>query len=272
MDEVLVFIDEVNKKPFFLYYSPYAVHSPIHAYKKLLSNYTDKAEWNGQNNPAYASMIENLDNQIGRLITHLKNTKLLGNTLIIFISDNGGVYRVTKQWPLRAGKGSYYEGGIREPMFIYWKDHVEPGSSSDFPVSNMDFFPTILEIIGTSVEDKTKLDGMSIVPLINGNTLSDRSLFWHFPFYLEGGNKETQDPKFRTRPGSALRYGDWKLIEYFENGDFELYNLREDIGEKNNLAGSESQKLDELKNMLKKWRQNVGAPVPVEINPDWIAK
>ncbi|MCK5820596.1 MAG: sulfatase [Bacteroidales bacterium] len=270
MDKVLEFLDSVGSSPFFLNYSPYAVHSPIHPIRDLLPKYTNKAEWNGQNNAKYATMIENLDTQIGRMISYLMETDKLDNTLIIFISDNGGVYKFTKQWPLRAGKGAYYEGGIREPMFAYWKGKILAGSVCEDPISNLDFYPTLVDLTGINLPTDTKLDGNSLLPLFLGEKQTlNRPLFWHFPIYLEGGNKETQDPRFRSRPGSAIRYGDWKLIEYFENGDLELYNLTEDVGEKNNLAESNPEKLDELKKMLDEWRQSVGAPVPSEINPDW---
>ena len=269
MDGVLDFLDQVDEQAFFLYYSPYAVHSPIHPYKPLLDKYSHKAEWNGQKNAKYATMVENTDTQVGRLINHLTESKELENTLIIFISDNGGVYKTTKQWPLRAGKGSYYEGGVREPMFVYWNGKIKAGSISDVPVSNLDFYPTLLEIAGLEQAGDFKLDGQSILPIFEGNSIEERPIYWHFPFYLEGGNKESQDRKFRTRPGSAVRFGDWKLIEYFENGEDELYNLVSDIGEKNNLTESNPEKLKELKKILSDWRTQTEAPVPTEINPDW---
>lgn len=270
MDKVLEFLDTVGDAPFFLNYSPYAVHGPFHPFRELLPKYNNKQEWNGQNNAKYATMIENLDNQIGRMITYLSESGKLDNTLIIFISDNGGVYKVTKQWPLRAGKGSYYEGGIREPMFVYWKGQILAGTVCDDPVSNLDFYPTLVDLVGIDLPQGTRTDGHSLLPLfLNKKQTLDRPLFWHFPIYLQGGNEETQDRLFRTRPGSALRFGDWKLIEYFENNEFELYNLKDDIGEKNNLANSNPEKLDELKKMLDEWRRNVGAPVPDKINSDW---
>ena len=215
-------------------------------------------------------MIENLDTQIGRLVDLLTETDKIDNTFILFTSDNGGVYKITKQWPLRAGKGSYYEGGIREPMFVFWKGKIPAGTKSDVPVTNLDFFPTILDVAGIATPADKVLDGKSILPALTGNgTLRERPLFWHFPIYLGGGNRETQDPVFRTRPGSAIRLGDWKLIQYFENDDLELYNLKEDIGEKNNLILTNTGKTKELLNLLKKWRNETNAPVPNELNPDF---
>lgn len=270
MDKTLEFLKSLDETPFFMYYSPYAVHTPIQPVKALQPKYEGKAEWNGQNNAKYATMVENLDIQVGRMIDFLKETGKLENTFILFISDNGGVYRITKQWPLRAGKGAYYEGGIREPMFAYWQGKIPKGAKCDIPVTNLDFFPTILEAAGVNKPADKVLDGESILPILTkGASLADRPLYWHFPIYLQGGNKETQDPLFRTRPGSAIRLGDWKLIQYFENNDIELYNLKEDIGERNNLTTSNPGKVEELLEMLDKWRDETNAPVPTALNPDY---
>ncbi len=270
MDEVLYFIDTTaHDKPFFLYYSPYAVHTPVQPVKSLLDKYQNKTAWNGQNNSNYATMIENVDTQIGRLIQKLSEKRFLKNTLIIFTSDNGGVYRITKQWPLRAGKGSYYEGGIRVPMFAYWQGKIKSGMKSEILVSNLDFYPTVLDIADIEKPDNKVLDGTSLVSVIMNNDEPKRTLYWHFPIYLEGGNQETQDPKFRTRPGSAIREGDWKLIQYFENDDLELYNLKTDVGEEHNLMNINKEKTQELLNKLNSWREKVNAPVPNRINPDY---
>uniref|UniRef100_UPI0032172C11 sulfatase n=1 Tax=uncultured Draconibacterium sp. TaxID=1573823 RepID=UPI0032172C11 len=270
MDKTLDFLNSTDDKPFFLYYSPYAVHTPIHPVKDLLPKYKNKTEWNGQKNAEYATMVENLDKQIGRMISLLKETGKLENTFILFISDNGGVYKITKQWPLRAGKGAYYEGGIREPMFAFWQGKIKKNTKSDVPVTNIDFYPTLLEVAGITKPESKVLDGQSIVPVLTKNKLlEERPLFWHFPIYLESGNKETQDMLFRTRPGSAIRLGDWKLIQYFENNEIELYNLKEDIGEKNNLATCEPEKVKELTDILETWRKETNAPVPTELNPDY---
>ncbi len=270
MDKVIEFVKNTDNRPFFLYYSPYAVHTPIQPVEDFIDKYKSKKEWNGQNNIGYATMIENLDTQIGRLITLLEENGTLTNTFIIFTSDNGGVYRITKQWPLRAGKGSYYEGGIREPMFVYWEGKVKAGTRNATPVTNLDFYPTIVEVAGINIPEGKILDGESLVPLIKGSgSLSERSLFWHFPIYLEQGNKETQDSLFRTRPGSAIRMGDWKLIEYFEDGDLELYNIKDDISESTDLSLNNTEELQELYEILNIWRQQVNAPVPFELNTDY---
>lgn len=273
MDKVLDFLTTTDDQPFFLYYASYAVHTPIQSVKELLPKYQDKPEWNGQNNAKYATMVENLDTQVGRLIEALRSSGKFDNTMIMLTSDNGGVYNITKQWPLRAGKGSYYEGGIREPMLAVWKGKIAAGQSSEVPVTNLDFYPTILEVAGIEKPADKLLDGTSILPVLTGKgTVEERPLFWHFPIYLEGGNPETQDPVFRTRPGSAMRMGKWKLIQYFENNEIELYNLEEDLSEKNNLAETNPAKAKELLNVLKTWREKTQAPVPEQLNPDYLGK
>ncbi len=271
MDKTIEFLKTTGNKPFFMYYSPYAVHAPLQPVKSLLLKYKNKAEWNGQKNAKYATMVENLDTQIGRMIRYLKESGKLNNTFILFISDNGGVYRFTKQWPLRAGKGSYYEGGIREPMFINWPGKIDGGVKIDVPVTNLDIYPTLLNVAGATIPDGKTIDGRSVLPIIKGARIALRPLFWHFPIYLEGGNIETQDVKFRTRPGSAIRLGNWKLIQYFENNDIELYNLNNDIGEKNNLAKTNPEMVKKLVGMLDKWRKNTNAPVPSELNPNYVS-
>ncbi|MFV0507568.1 MAG: sulfatase [Bacteroidales bacterium] len=263
MDRTLDFLSDI-KQPFFLYYAPYAVHTPIQPVKDLLPKYANKKAWNGQDNAKYATMVENVDRQIGRMISKLEETGKMENTLILFTSDNGGVFKITKQYPLRAGKGSYYEGGTRVPMFAFWKDKIKKGKS-EVPVSNIDFYPTILEATGTKKPEYKHLDGLSLLPIANGIT-PNRNLYWHFPIYLEGGNKETQDPIFRTRPGSSIRSGNWKLIQYFENNDVELYNLKDDPSEKNNMATTAPEKTEELLKMLNKWRKETKAPIPTELN------
>ena len=271
MDKTLDFLKSAGEAPFFLYYSPYAVHTPIHPVKSLLPKYKNKPGWKEQNNAKYATMVENLDIQIGRMIEYLERSGKLKNTFILFISDNGGVYKVTKQRPLRAGKGSYYEGGIREPMFAYWKGKIEAGTKSEEPVSNLDFYPTILEAAGIEKPDDKILDGQSILPILTQKgTLGLRPLYWHFPIYLGGGNKESQDLVFRTRPGSAIRLGDWKLIQYFENNDIELYNLKNDISEKINMAGTNPEKVKEMLKILENWREKVNAPIPTKLNPEYV--
>ena len=239
----------------------------------LLDKYLGKSPSNGQNDAKYATIVENLDRNIGRLIDLLQEKKLFDNTFIFFVTDNGGLFKVTKQRPLRAGKGSYYEGGIRIPAFVVWPGRIRPGQVSEVPITNLDIFPTLLELAGIEKPENKNLDGISLLPLLTaGKNLPKRPFFWHFPIYLEGGNAESQDPVFRTRPGSSIRYGDWKLIQYFENGNLELYNLKEDISESNNLVNKKPDKAKELLTLIENWRESTHAPIPETLNPDFIAK
>lgn len=271
MEKTIKFIDSA-RNPFFLYYSPYAVHTPITPVNELVEKYNKKPHWNGQNNPEYASMIENLDRNIGLLISKLKERKLFNNTLIIFTSDNGGLFGITNQHPLRAGKGSYYEGGIREPFFFVLNHRIKANTISDIPITNLDLFPTILEYAGIN-NDELPFDGTSLRSILEEKLEKlERPLFWHFPVYLQAYNtsdNENRDSIFRTRPGSLVRYGDWKLHYYFENNEVELYNLSEDIGERNNLAQIETEKTEEMLNYLKNWWNDTDAPIPQNLNPEY---
>ncbi|MEX0275382.1 MAG: sulfatase [Flavobacteriaceae bacterium] len=272
MEKTMEFLDTVNR-PFFLYYSPYAVHTPIQPIDSLVNKYAGKPAFNGQQNVAYATMIENLDRNIGLLVSSLKEKGQFNNSLIIFTSDNGGLYGITQQKPLRAGKGSYYEGGIREPFFFVWNGKIQANTTSDVPIMNLDVFPTLLSAIGVD-NDSYPFDGKNVLPILLGNEQHlDRALYWHFPIYLEAynmHNNENRDSLFRTRPGSVVNYKEWKLHYYFENNEVELYNLAKDIGERNNVALKNPGKRDELLGYLKKWWKETNAPIPKTINPDYI--
>ncbi len=268
--EAINFLKTVgNDEPFFMNFATYAVHTPLQPKPELKKKYEAKTGWNGQKNASYAAMIEALDTNIGRLMDYLKSSGKMNNTFIVFASDNGGVYRITRQWPLRAGKGSYYEGGIRIPMFFVWPGKIKAGKISEQMVSNIDFYPTFLAVAGIEPPTGKILDGVSLMPALRGERLADRPLFWHFPIYLEGGNEETGDLTFRTRPGSVMEYEGWKLHEYFEDGHLELYNLGAEIDEKKNLESTYPQKTEELHRMLEVWRERTKAPVPEELNPDF---
>lgn len=271
MDHTLEFLDTVAQ-PFFLHYTPYAVHTPIHPVESLLEKYVRKTGSNGQQNADYATMIENLDRNIGRLISSLEEKGVFNNTLIIFTSDNGGLYGITKQRPLRAGKGSYYEGGIRVPFFFVYSDVISANTTSEIPISNIDIFPTILHYAGIT-NNQILLDGTDLSPLLENHQHDlQRPMFWHFPIYLQAYNvhdNENRDSLFRTRPGSVIREGDYKLHYYFEDDAVELYNLAEDIGERKNLASTEPEIRDSLLATLRNWWNATNAPVPQHLNPDY---
>lgn len=271
-DEAIEFLDSIGNKPFFLNYAPYIVHTPIQPKPQLEEKYNNKSRTNQHDNAGYAAMVETMDKNIGRLVEYLKETEKYDNTLIIFTSDNGGLNEISRQWPLRAGKGSYFEGGIRVPMIAIWNAKIEAGSFSRKSVSQIDFFPTFLDAAGIDIPKNKVLDGESLMPIFNGESFLERPLFWHFPIYLQAysdDNPETHDVYFRTRPGSLVLKYPWKLHEYFEDGRLELYNLELDIRETTNLVEIFPEKTKELHAILENWRKELDAPVPEELNPEY---
>lgn len=281
-DESLKFLEANKEGPFFLFLSFYTVHTPIEAnrtyidrFKAKLANSSDSipvkmSEHDGftvqnQVNPDYASMIFALDVNIGRIITKLEDLNLSENTIIIFTSDNGGLSTLgeartapTSVKPLRAGKGWCYEGGIRVPLII-----KDPGkelpAEIDYPVISMDFYPTILELAGLPLAPEQHADGLSIVPLLNGEISIDReALFWHFPHYH--GSTWT--------PGTALRAGKWKLIEFYDEEKIELYDLETDLRESNDLSEDYPEIVQELQSRLSEIQMSTKAKIPT-VNPDF---
>lgn len=275
-EEAVKIITEQKDNPFFLSFTPYTVHTPIQGRQDLVEKFQAKKPNKYQNNAKYAAMIYSLDLAVGRIVATLEKEELLENTLLIFTSDNGGHSPVTSNAPLRAGKGSYYEGGIREPFFFSWKGHIANNLVIDTPITNLDLFPTLAAVIQADLPSDKVLDGENLLPLLTELTdktpRKKRALFWHFPIYLQASqknNRETRDPQFRTRPGSVIRSGDWKLHHYFEDNGLELYNLAKDPSEKNNLADSKPEKVKILLQQLTEWRQKTSAPIPTELNPDY---
>ena len=273
--EAVRLIEKADRtRPFFLYYATYAVHTPLQAEPELIAKYKAKAPTDAHKNPVYAALVEAMDRNVGRVLQAIRDNGLEENTLIIFTSDNGGVYNISRQWPLRAGKGSFYEGGIRVPLIVYQKGKYEHREINDVSVSQLDFFPTLMDLIGLDTAQLT-LDGISLAHLLNDgadSSLDERPLFWHFPAYLEGGNKETTDPIFRSRPVSVVRQGKWKLIENLEDGRLELYDLFNDESEKEDLSVKCPVEKERLYQVLKDWRDQVNAPVPTELNPQYDRK
>jgi arylsulfatase A-like enzyme len=276
-EETNRFIRENQDRPFFAYFSFYAVHTPLMAPPELVAKYEEKrrrlgveARWGEepprqvrlvQEHVVYAGMVEAMDRAVGKVLKQLDELGLAENTVVIFTSDNGGLSTSegspTSNAPLRAGKGWMYEGGIREPLLVRWPGVIKAGTVTATPVSSPDFFPTVLEIAGSSASTAERAwDGESLLPVWKGGTLPERSLFWHYPHYGNQG----------SAPASAVRHGKWKLIEWLEDGKLELFNLEEDLGETNNLVASESALVTHLKRRLDEWRKQVGALMPVE-NP-----
>lgn len=269
--EAVDYIRKHKDRPFFLYLSFNAVHGPFEAKPNWENHFTGKPAVGGWGDPTYAAMISSLDENVGRVLAVLKELELSDNTLLVFGSDNGGVGgytregirfgEVTDNAPLRAGKGTLYEGGIRVPYIFCWPGKIAAQTVCDLPMDNVDLYPTFLEVAGALPPENYPLDGASILDLltqggkIEGRTV--RPLFQHFPGYLGG-----DDNTWRTAPVGVIQDGDWKLMEFFEDGKLELYQLKDDIGEKNNLATSHADKAQELLTKLKAWRQSTDARMP----------
>ncbi len=259
-DEVLRIIASSKDRPFFLYLPHYAVHTPLQAKSEKIVKYRAQAkESEPQHNATYAAMIESLDESVGRIMDKIDSLKLADNTLVIFTSDNGGLMlnQVTSNAPLRAGKGSAYEGGVRVPLIVRYPPLVKAGSTCDVPAMSIDLAPTIAELAG--VKNAPQMDGVSLMRLLKDAAadLGRESIYWHYPHYHPGG----------ASPYGAIRQGAWRLVEFFEEGKVELYNLANDAGEAADVAQMNPQKRDLLLANLRAWRKEVGAQLPLD-NPN----
>lgn len=286
-DEAIKFIENNRQKPFFVYLSYYAVHNPMQGKKDLVEHFTKRADSMGlskqnafsrekdwikpsmsdnfreriiQSNPVYAAMVKSVDENIGKLLSRLKELGLEENTIIIFTSDNGGLATSegspTCNAPLRAGKGWLYEGGIRVPLIIRYKPYGI-GKEIHTPVCSVDYFPTILEMTG-SENEKIKTDGISIMPIFEEDKMKERPLFWHYPHYSNQG----------VEPGSAVRLGRYKLIDNFERNRQELYDLETDLSETTDISMKNPEKTKELYDLLNEWRKKNNAKMMIP-NPNW---
>jgi arylsulfatase A-like enzyme len=297
-DEAIKFLRAHAGEPFLLVLSHYAVHTPIESKDELTARYEEKAaalppnpepftpegedatSKTRQDRPDYAGMIASTDESVGRILDALEDLGIADDTAVVLVSDNGGLSTLysrytsapTSTMPLRAGKGWLYEGGIRAPLIIKWPgvtDRLGPstggseeragGAMSDEPTTSMDLYPTLLEMAGLPSRPEQHVDGLSLVPLMQGaDELEREALFWHFPHYHGSGN----------RPSGALRLGNLKLVEWFEDGRTELYDLSVDPYERNNIAASDPDEVIRLKDLLEHWRISVGANMPTP-NPEW---
>jgi len=258
------FIDKNKFHPFFLYLPHYTVHIPLGARDNDVARHLDKAQ--GRYDPVYAAMVESLDESVGTVLAAIDAAGVTHRTLVIFFSDNGGLRfegqshkAVTDNSPLRAGKGHLYEGGIREPLIMRYPAVLKPGTVVDAPVSSVDFFPTICDAAGVPAGN---VDGVSLLPVLRGGSLKPRALFWHYPHYSNQGGE----------PGGAVREGDWKLIEFYQDGRRELYNLRADVSETHNLVLKEPAVTARLAATLDQWRRKTGAVMPrknPKADPRW---
>jgi len=262
-DEVLAFVEKNRDRPFFAYYPDHAVHAPFNPKPDLLAKYERKAKAgdDGRNDPAYAAMIEAVDQNVGRIMAALEKLRLVDDTVVIFTSDNGGTQQYTA--PLSGSKGQLYEGGIRVPLVVSWRGVATKGGTTPIPVATVDLYPTLLELCGATPPAGQTLDGTSLAGLLQGGKPPARErLFWHFPCYVG-----------RATPSSAVREGDSKLIEFFEDGGrTELYDLRDDPNEKRDLAASQPERVAALSRTLHDWQQATGATIPRDANPAYDPK
>ncbi len=268
-EEAVGFIERNKDRPFFLHYADYAVHIPMQAPEDRIQKCRAKAAAHPgtrQDNPVYAAMVGSTDRSVGRLMETLDRLKIADRTIVFFFSDNGGEATpegphtpATTNWPLRAGKGYLYEGGIREPAVVRWPGVVRPGSECAAVVSSIDFYPTILEMAGAAGEPGHTPDGVSLVPLLKETgTLKRDAIYWHYPHFSNQGGM----------PGGAVRQGPFKLIRFYEDERVELYDVEKDIGEKEDLAQRMPEKAAELRGLLDKWLREVDATMCPK-NPEY---
>jgi len=246
--EAVNFIRRNKDKPFFLYLSHYAVHTTLAGKPEVTDSFSAKPDAaKKRNNPELAAMLASIDDGIGRIAEILAELNIARKTVVIFTSDNGGESRVTSNAPLRGGKSDLYEGGVRVPMIVRWPDVVREASVCDVPVTTVDFYPTFLEMAGGKGEEGHVLDGESLVPVLKGDgKLKRDAIYWHYPL---------SKPHFLGGCSSgAVRRGPFKLIEFFDSGKAELYDLSRDIGESTDLANTMPQKVGELRGLLETWR------------------
>ena len=273
--EAVEFIEKNREKPFFLYLSHYVVHTMVHGKPELVDHFRSKPnsgksspsddntendpykKWPAdyfasKNNPHLAAQLKVIDDGVGMILSKLIDLGLDKNTIIVFTSDNGGESRVTDNAPLRGGKSTLYEGGIREPAIVYQPGKIYGGRVIEEQIVNFDFYPTLCELSGTKLPKKQFIDGKSLVPVLTGKSVNKeppRIFYWHYPLekrHFLGG-----------RSAGAIREGDWKLIEFFDTGERELYNLKDDLGETKNLVSGHPEKVDDLQQKLILWRKNV---------------
>ena len=278
--EAIKLIDEYSaaNDPFFVQLSFYTVHTPLEAPQETVAKYEEKKQhflWKEnddfipeeqvfladtprmvrirQNHATYAAMVEHMDHNVGRMLDHLHAKGLADNTVVIFTSDNGGLSTAegspTSNLPLRGGKGWLYEGGIRVPFIIRMPGAVANSLVTDTPVIGMDIYPTILSLAGLPLMEEQHMDGVSLTPLLEGKHLSERPLFFHYPHYANQGGF----------PGAVMRSGNWKLVQRFEDGRLHLYNLKNDIGEQNDVAMQETERVSQMRAQLYDWYKDVDA-------------
>ena len=266
-DQAIDFLDRSRAEPFFLYFGYHTPHTPLQGREDLTAEFRRKVRADAvHKNPVYAAMVSSLDTSVGRILRQLDRIGVADHTLVVFTSDNGGLTQrygkhdgFTENLPLRRGKGSAYEGGVRVPAIVSLPGVTKAGTVSDTPICSIDWYPTLLELTGCAGNSthNESVDGISLAGLIHDpDTVIKRNLYWHYPHYHAGGDG----------PYSAVRSGDWRLVEFHEDSRTELYNLRRDPGEMVNLAANQAQHTATLQHDLQRWRQQIGAQMPT-LNP-----
>lgn len=271
--EAVAFVEAHREGPFFLFLAHHAVHTPLQAKADVVERYVSAGgkpdgearrglpvggdRGPGQGNATYAAMVEGVDDSVGRILDALERLDLRETTAIVFTSDNGGLLPVTDNRPLRAGKGSAYDGGVRVPLVVRWPGVSLPGTTSEEPAITPDIAATILDLTGTGPEPGEPLDGTSLAPALRGGRLDRHAIHWHYPHYHPGG----------ATPFSAIRSGDWRLVRFYEDGHDELYDLREDPGERIDRARTDPARAAGMARDLEAWLAEVGAQMPTP-NPD----
>lgn len=260
--EAEAFLERNQSRPFFLYLSHFAVHTRIQGKLELVRKYRSKSPGRRHHNPEYAAMLESVDQSTGRIVDKVAELGLTERTLIVFYSDNGGLSRggaITSNLPLRGEKSTAWEGGVRVPLILHWPGVIDSGRETPVPVTSTDLFPTFLEAAGLA--PAVEIDGKSLLPLARGETFDRGPIFWHAPHY----NAHT--PVLTMTPYGAVRDGDWKLIENYEDGSVELYNLADDLGETIDQSADRPELAARLRGLLADWRGSVDAQMPVP-NPN----
>lgn len=253
--EAVQFIERNRAKPFFLFVSHYAIHTALSGKPDLVKHFQSRPGGGRTNgNPVLAAMLKSVDEGVGMIVSKLDSLGLTDHTVVVFTGDNGGECNVTRNAPLRAGKSCTYEGGIREPLLVKWPGLTEPGSVCATPTMNIDFYPSFAEATGAEAPASQRVDGRSLLPLLQGKAVEDRPLYWHYPL--------AQPHFLGGRSSGAIRKGEWKLVEFFDKRELELYRIATDVGERSNVAGQNAEVVRELHRLLADWRQDVGARLP----------
>lgn len=281
-DRAVKFIEEKKDGPFFLYLPHWDVHGPLRARKEVIKKYQAKlekipADKRRNFNPVYAAMLEAVDTSVGRVMAKVDELGLGENTLIVFTSDNGGLTRVSQLAPLRGEKGSLFEGGVRVPCVMRWKGKIKAGSSCSTAITSVDYLPTFSALGGGELPKDQPVDGTDVSPLFDGEAIPERSIFWHYPMYLQGNGltltmADGKSYSWRGFPSTSMRRGNYKLIEFLETDTVALYDLSKDPGEQKDLSKAMPDLTVRMRAELDAWQKETGAPIPRAINPDYVGR